>query len=104
MEKRTIEVVAALIWREDRFLACQRPPEKARGLLWEFAGGKVEKYYLLGAWDGDPDRRFLSYRTRLGKAVLNCRIGDSFAGPDGKDAELLSVRTLPAEIITELDA
>ena len=42
MEKRTIEVVAALIWRGDRFLACQRPPEKARGLLWEFAGGKVE--------------------------------------------------------------
>ena len=39
---KTIEVVAALIWREDRFLACQRPPEKARGLLWEFAGGKVE--------------------------------------------------------------
>ena len=70
----------------------------------KLAGGKVEKYYLLGAWDGDPDRRFLSYRTRLGKAVLNCRIGDSFAGPDGKDAELLSVRTLPAEIITELDA
>jgi len=41
-EKRTIEVVAALIWREGCFLACQRPPEKARGLLWEFVGGKVE--------------------------------------------------------------
>ena len=36
------EVVAALIWREDRFLICQRPAHKARGLLWEFAGGKVE--------------------------------------------------------------
>ena len=36
------EVVAALIWREGRFLACQRPAHKARGLLWEFAGGKVE--------------------------------------------------------------
>ncbi|MBR5560020.1 MAG: (deoxy)nucleoside triphosphate pyrophosphohydrolase [Clostridia bacterium] len=39
---KTIEVVAALIWREDRFLACQRPANKARGLLWEFVGGKVE--------------------------------------------------------------
>ena len=37
------EVVAALIWREGRFLACQRPAHKARGLLWEFVGGKVER-------------------------------------------------------------
>ena len=36
------EVVAALIWDNDRFLACQRPANKARGLLWEFVGGKVE--------------------------------------------------------------
>ena len=36
------EVVAALIWDENRFLACQRPAPKARGLLWEFVGGKVE--------------------------------------------------------------
>lgn len=36
------EVVAALIWEKDRFLACQRPANKARALLWEFVGGKVE--------------------------------------------------------------
>ena len=36
------EVVAALIWDGDKFLACQRPAHKARGLLWEFVGGKVE--------------------------------------------------------------
>ena len=36
------EVVAALIWDADRFLICQRPAHKARGLLWEFVGGKVE--------------------------------------------------------------
>lgn len=36
------EVVAALIWDGDKFLACQRPADKARGLKWEFAGGKVE--------------------------------------------------------------
>ena len=36
------EVVAALIWRGNRFLACQRPAHKARGLLWEFVGGKLE--------------------------------------------------------------
>ena len=36
------EVVAALIWDGRRFMACQRPAHKARGLLWEFVGGKVE--------------------------------------------------------------
>ena len=36
------EVVAALIWEGDKFMICQRPPHKARGLLYEFVGGKVE--------------------------------------------------------------
>ena len=36
------EVVAALIWQEGRFMICQRPAHKARGLLWEFVGGKTE--------------------------------------------------------------
>ena len=36
------DVVAALIWEKDRFLICQRPAHKARGLLWEFVGGKLE--------------------------------------------------------------
>ena len=37
------EVVAALIWQGDKFMICQRPPNKARALLWEFVGGKVEQ-------------------------------------------------------------
>ena len=37
-----VEVVAALIWNNDRFMICQRPAYKARALLWEFVGGKVE--------------------------------------------------------------
>ena len=36
------EVVAALIWNGDKFMICQRPANKARALLWEFVGGKVE--------------------------------------------------------------
>ena len=36
------EVVAALIWDGGRFMICQRPAHKARGLLWEFVGGKTE--------------------------------------------------------------
>lgn len=37
-----VDVVAALIWNGDKFMICQRPAHKARGLLWEFVGGKVE--------------------------------------------------------------
>lgn len=38
----TAEVVAGLIRDGERILICQRPANKARGLLWEFPGGKVE--------------------------------------------------------------
>lgn len=34
--------IAALIWDSNKFMICQRPANKARGLLWEFVGGKVE--------------------------------------------------------------
>ena len=43
VQKKPIDVVAALIWEKDKFLICQRPANKARGLLWEFVGGKVEE-------------------------------------------------------------
>lgn len=42
MDRDITQVVAALIWQEGRFLICQRPAHKARGLLYEFVGGKVE--------------------------------------------------------------
>ena len=39
---KVTEVVAALVWDNDKFMICQRPENKARPLLWEFVGGKVE--------------------------------------------------------------
>lgn len=38
-----IEVVAGVIYKEDKFLIAQRNLKKAQGGLWEFPGGKVEK-------------------------------------------------------------
>ena len=69
MEKKTIEVVAALIWQGDRFLACQRPPEKARGLLWEFVGGKVE------AGESGPEALLRECREELD---VTLKVGDAF--------------------------
>lgn len=54
------EVVAALIWDENRFLACQRPAHKTRGLLWEFVGGKVEP------GESGPDALIRECREELG--------------------------------------
>ena len=41
--RKPIEVVAGLIRKGDSFLLFQRPKYKARGLGWEFAGGKIEE-------------------------------------------------------------
>ena len=58
------EVAAALIWDQDRFLIGQRPAHKARGLLWEFVGGKAEPGVLPGApgVDGRVGDRYVSGR------------------------------------------
>ncbi len=37
-----IDVVAAILWRDGRFLAVKRPPGKPQAGYWEFPGGKVE--------------------------------------------------------------
>ncbi|MCI6830785.1 MAG: (deoxy)nucleoside triphosphate pyrophosphohydrolase [Clostridiales bacterium] len=63
------EVAAALIWDGDRFLACQRPANKARGLLWEFVGGKVEP--------GETREQALIRECREELAVT-VRVGDIF--------------------------
>jgi len=67
--RRVLEVVAGLIRSGDHFLACQRPPEKARALLWEFPGGKVEP------GESGPQALIRECREELG--VTLC-VGDAF--------------------------
>ena len=57
MTEKTVEVVAALIWEKGRFLICRRPANKARALLWEFAGGKVKEGEEFMAGRGNDKRR-----------------------------------------------
>lgn len=63
------EVVAALIWDNNKFMACQRPAHKARGLLWEFVGGKVEP--------GETKQQALIRECREELAVT-LEVGDEF--------------------------
>ena len=70
MQVDMTEVVAALIWDKDSFMICQRPANKARPLLWEFAGGKVEP--------GETRRQALVRECREELAVT-LRVGAIFA-------------------------
>ena len=63
------EGVAALIWQGNKFMICQRPANKARGLLWEFVGGKVEL--------GEAKEQALIRECREELAIELC-VGDVF--------------------------
>ena len=63
------EVVAALIWKGNKIMICQRPANKARGLLWEFVGGKVEL--------GEAKEQALIRECREELAIELC-VGDVF--------------------------
>jgi mutator protein MutT len=64
---KPLDVVAALIWRDDRVLVCQRQANGAFPLKWEFPGGKVEA----GESELEALRREL--REELGIVVRQCR-------------------------------
>jgi transcription elongation factor GreA len=38
-----------------------------------------ETYTILGAWDGDPDRHFISYQTAIGQALLGHSVGEAIS-------------------------
>ena len=63
------EVVAALIWQGNKFMICQRPAHKARGLLWEFVGGKVEP--------GETKEQALIRECRV-ELAITLSVGDIF--------------------------
>ena len=53
-----VEVVAALIWADNKFMICQRPAHKARALLWEFVN---EELVEVGAGSDDSDYGYDDY-------------------------------------------
>ena len=65
------EVVAALIRDRDKFMICQRPAHKARGLLWEFVGGKVEPGETREQALVRECREELAITLRVGEAVMD---------------------------------
>ena len=85
-----IKVVAGLIFREGRLLACQRHENAPFPLKWEFPGGKVE----VGETDVDALRREL--REELGIAVRDAKqiFQHQHFYPDGPAVSLSFFRIL----------
>lgn len=64
--------------------------------------GKDEKYYIVGLWDGDPEKHCVSYRTKLGEVLLGRKIGDKMALPDGSSGAIFAVAPLPEDLRAKL--
>ena len=69
----------------------------------EAADGKPIRYYLLGAWDGNPDKNYVAYRTPLGQAMLHHRTGDRITLPTGQEVTLKTISALPPEVLAEME-
>ena len=88
------QVVAALIRDEasGRFMICRRPAHKARGLLWEFVGGKVEP------GETGPEALVRECREELAVTVA---VGDVFCTVDHVYPDITIRLTLYEARITE---
>lgn len=69
----------------------------------ELEDGTREHYHLAGAWDLDPDRRIISYKTRLGQELIYKKAGDAVSLPDGGRCVVTGIEPLPKELVAELD-
>ena len=86
------EVVAALIRDGGRFMICRRPAHKARGLLWEFVGGKVEP--------GETKREALARECRE-EIGVEVEAGDVYFDVVHEYPDILIHLTLYNAVITE---
>ena len=60
--------------------------------LEDVATGVKETHSVLGAWDGDPDKRILSYLSEMAKAIIGKKVGDEAELPTDNPAVTRKVR------------
>lgn len=56
--------------------------------------GKTVRYTILGAWDSDPDKNIIAYKTPLGLALVGRQIGDTVDVKIGNSEESYTVKTI----------
>ena len=86
------QVVAALIWKDNKFMICQRPKHKTRALEWEFVGGKVEKGESLEA---------ALIRECMEELDVKVEVGDIFMEVDHEYPDITVHLTLFNAVISE---
>jgi len=65
-------------------------------------GGAAETYSILGAWDGVPEKGWVSYQAAIGQALLGKKVGDIVDLPDDKGSR--SVKIVSIAPFTEIEA
>ncbi len=68
----------------------------------EIAGAADEVYYYLGAWDGDPEKNYLSYKTKLGEVLRHHQLGDAVTLPDNRSARIKAIEALPEAVLADM--
>ena len=66
------------------------------------ASGEVKVFSIVGAWDGNPDRNLVSYKTKFGEALLGAKTGDTVTLPDGSQVTVEAIAPLDADLAKEL--
>jgi transcription elongation GreA/GreB family factor len=67
-----------------------------------YDSGKTEKFYIVGIWDGNPEKHRVSYKTRLGECLIDSKAGDKIKLPDGKTCTITEINVLPESLRAEL--
>ncbi len=65
--------------------------------------GEESVYYLLGAWDGNPEKNYISYRTRFGQSLYGHKKGERITLPNGSERVISKINALPEEVIAEME-
>jgi len=70
----------------------------------ELADKTTETYHVVGAWDGDPEKGLISYKTPTGQSVYGAKVGTEVSLPDGRDCVVKTISVLPGEVLESLSA
>ncbi len=70
----------------------------------KYDSGTLEKFYILGRLDSDPDKNMISYETPLGEVLLGVKIGTKVKMPSGDAAIVVAIEKLPADLLDWLNS